>query len=553
MGWQPVRWTRRNRIWRTYRVARLLFRTLWIMYRERNRVMRARARGELDARPDIAALQRMLREFRQTAIALGGLLIKLGQFLSARADLLPAEALAELAQLQDEVPAESFADIQRVIERELKAPLDDIFTFVERTPAGSASLGQVHRAQLKDGRLVAVKVQRPGIGQIVRTDLSTLRFVLEVVRRLSPTADAIMDLRGLHREFTRTVQQELDYQREGHNAERFARLFAQEADISVPAVLWQYSTRSVLTLEWMGGVKITNITQLDAIGVNREKLATRLIGTYFKQVLELGFFHADPHPGNIFVQMEPDGARLNFVDFGMMGSITPRMKEGVRDCFLGVVRQDGALVTRGLEVLGFIGERANREAIEQAIMLMLGQFSNVSFGELRQLDPGDILSDVEMLLYDQPLRLPANFAFLGRALSMLVGLATTLSPEFNFMEAATPYANQFMRQDGFETLLRLFGASSAQQLGRDLVRESVALARSVSSIPRTLERVLERAERGDLRLIIESPTLDPRLRRRIRREMASGLLNRPVPAWVPLGLVGVLWLTIVARRRNGHG
>ncbi|HLZ21509.1 MAG TPA: AarF/ABC1/UbiB kinase family protein [Ktedonobacterales bacterium] len=553
MGWQPVRWTRRNRIWRTYRVARLLFRTLWIMYRERNRVMRARARGELDARPDIAALQRMLREFRQTAIALGGLLIKLGQFLSARADLLPAEALAELAQLQDEVPAESFADIQRVIERELKAPLDDIFTFVERTPAGSASLGQVHRAQLKDGRLVAVKVQRPGIGQIVRTDLSTLRFVLEVVRRLSPTADAIMDLRGLHREFTRTVQQELDYQREGHNAERFARLFAEEADISVPAVLWQYSTRSVLTLEWMGGVKITNITQLDAIGVNREKLATRLIGTYFKQVLELGFFHADPHPGNIFVQMEPDGARLNFVDFGMMGSITPRMKEGVRDCFLGVVRQDGALVTRGLEVLGFIGERANREAIEQAIMLMLGQFSNVSFGELRQLDPGDILSDVEMLLYDQPLRLPANFAFLGRALSMLVGLATTLSPEFNFMEAATPYANQFMRQDGFETLLRLFGASSAQQLGRDLVRESVALARSVSSIPRTLERVLERAERGDLRLIIESPTLDPRLRRRIRREMASGLLNRPVPAWVPLGLVGVLWLTIVARRRNGHG
>jgi len=553
VGWQPVRWTRRNRIWRTYRVARLLFRTLWIMYRERNRVMRARARGELDARPDIAALQRMLREFRQTAIALGGLLIKLGQFLSARADLLPAEALAELAQLQDEVPAESFADIQRVIERELKAPLDDIFTFVERTPAGSASLGQVHRAQLKDGRLVAVKVQRPGIGQIVRTDLSTLRFVLEVVRRLSPTADAIMDLRGLHREFTRTVQQELDYQREGHNAERFARLFAEEADISVPAVLWQYSTRSVLTLEWMGGVKITNITQLDAIGVNREKLATRLIGTYFKQVLELGFFHADPHPGNIFVQMEPDGARLNFVDFGMMGSITPRMKEGVRDCFLGVVRQDGALVTRGLEVLGFIGERANREAIEQAIMLMLGQFSNVSFGELRQLDPGDILSDVEMLLYDQPLRLPANFAFLGRALSMLVGLATTLSPEFNFMEAATPYANQFMRQDGFETLLRLFGASSAQQLGRDLVRESVALARSVSSIPRTLERVLERAERGDLRLIIESPTLDPRLRRRIRREMASGLLNRPVPAWVPLGLVGVLWLTIVARRRNGHG
>lgn len=552
MGWSPVRWTRRNRIWRTYRVGRLLFRTLWIMYRERNRVMHARARGEYDAHPDILALRQMLQEFRQTAIALGGLLIKLGQFLSSRADLLPAEALAELAQLQDEVPPEPFADIQRVIEHELGAPLRDLFAFVERTPAGSASLGQVHRAQLKDGRLVAIKVQRPGIGQIVRTDLNTLRFVLEVVRRLSPAADAMMDLRGLHREFSRTVQQELDYQREGHSAERFARLFANETDIGVPGVLWKYSTHRVLTLEWMGGVKITNVAQLEAIGVNREKLATRLIGTYFKQVLELGFFHADPHPGNIFVQMEPGGARLNFVDFGMMGSITPRMKEGVRDCFLGVVRQDGVMVVRGLEILGFIGEHANREAIEQAITLMLAQFSNISFGELRQLDPGEILTDVEMLLYDQPLRLPANFAFLGRTLSMLVGLATTLYPEFNFIEVATPYANQFMRQDGLDTFLRLFGASSAQQLGRDLVRESISLARSVTTIPRTLERVLERAERGDLRLIIESPALNPRLRRRTRRELATGLLNRPVPAWVPLGLVGALWLTIVARRRDGN-
>jgi predicted unusual protein kinase regulating ubiquinone biosynthesis (AarF/ABC1/UbiB family) len=203
-------------------------------------------------------------------------------------------------------------------------------------------------------------------------------------------------------------------------------------------------------------------------------------------------------------------------------------------------------------MLGFIGERANREAIEQAISMMVAQFSNISFGELRQLDPGDLLTDVETLLYDQPLRLPANFAFLGRALSMLVGLATSLSPEFNFMEVATPYANQFMRQGGLDSILRLFGASSAQQLGRDLVREGISLARSVSTIPRSLEHVLERAERGDLRLIIESPALDPRLRRRLRRETASGLLSRPVPAWVPLGLIGALWLTITVRRRNGH-
>lgn len=523
------------------------------MYRERNRVVRARARGQLDARPDIEALRNVLREFRKTAIALGGLLIKLGQFLSARADLLPAEALAELAQLQDEVPAEAFSDIQRVIERELGAPLSAIFEYVEREPSGSASLGQVHRARLLDGREVAVKVQRPDIGLLVRTDLSTLRFVLAVVRRIAPTADEMIDMRALYREFSRTVYEELDYQREGRSAERFARLFTDDQTIGVPRIMWSYSTRRVLTLEWVNGVKITHLAQLDAAGVDRIALAKKLVGAYFKQVLEVGFFHADPHPGNIFVEPLDDGVRLNFVDFGMMGSITPRMREGVRDCFLGVVEQDSPLVVRGLATLGFIGEHARLEAIEQAVAMMLAQFSNISLGELREVDPAEVMSDIEALLYDQPFRLPAQFAFLGRALSMLVGLATTLSPEFNFMDVATPYANQFMRRDGLNGVLRLLGVNSTQQLGRELVREGVSMARVLSTLPTTLERVLERAERGDLRLIIESPTLlDPRTRVRIGHRVATNVLNRPVPVWVPLGLASVFVVTMVVRRHDAH-
>lgn len=522
------------------------------MYRERNRVMRARARGQLDTRPDVEALRSVSRDFRKTAIALGGLLIKLGQFLSARADLLPAEALAELAQLQDEVPAERFSDIRKVIERELGTPLDDIFESVRREPSGSASLGQVHRARLKDGREVAVKVQRPGIARIVRTDLSTLRFVLGVVRRVAPAADEMIDMRALYREFSRTVYEELDYQREGRSAERFARLFASDSTIGVPRVLWKYSSRHVLTLEWIDGIKITHLAQLDAAGVDRDALAKKLVGAYFKQVLEVGFFHADPHPGNIFVEPMKEGIRLNFVDFGMMGTITPRMRDGVRDCFLGIVEQDATLVVQGLARLGFLGEHARLDAIEQAVALLLAQFSNISFGELRQVDPGDVMSDIESLLYDQPFRLPAQFAFLGRAMSMLVGLATTLSPGFNFMDVATPYANEFMHRNGLSGMLRLLGVNSAQQLGRDLVREGASMARVLSTLPTTLERVLERAERGDLRLIIESPSLDPRLRARVGGRVASSVLNRPVPIWVPLSLAGAFVVTMVMRRRDGH-
>lgn len=548
----PAQWGKRNRIWRTYRVARLLFRTLWIMNRERSRVVRAQARGEYDVRPDVEALREVLREFRLTAVALGGLLIKLGQFLSARADLLPQEALNEIAQLQDDVPAEPFQGIRKVIEREFEAPIGEVFVELDKIPAGAASLGQVHRARLQDGRIIALKVQRPGIGGIVRTDLRTLRFVLNVVGRLSPIANKMLDLNGLYREFSRTVYEELDYVREGRNAERFATIFASEPDVIVPKVIWEYTTHCILALEWMEGIKVGNTEALVAAGVDCDAIAHRIVALYFRQVLETGFFHADPHPGNIFVQPRADGATLVFVDFGMVGTITSRMKKAMVDCFIGIVQQDPHLVVRGLGVLGFFGEEAQLDRIEQAIGMLLGRFSAMPFGKLREIDVSDVMGDVEELLYDQPFRLPSHFAFLGRAVGMLVGLATALSPSFNFIDAATPYARQMIRTDGVSGLLRLFGVESVQELGRDVMRESVTMARALSSIPRSLERVLERAERGDLRLIIESPSLNPDLRTPVGRKVATHMLNRPVPVWVPMSMAGAVVLLLVARRRDDH-
>jgi predicted unusual protein kinase regulating ubiquinone biosynthesis (AarF/ABC1/UbiB family) len=538
-------------------VGLLLLRTLYIINRERTRVVRARARGDYDVRPDMEALLRILRQFRQTAVDLGGLLIKLGQFLGARADLLPQEALDELAALHDEVPPERFEDIKGVIERAWHAPLSEVCTEIDPAPAGSASLGQVHRARLRDGREVAIKVQRPGISAIVRTDLRTLRFVLRVVAWLAPAANQITDLRALYREFSRTVSEELDYVQEGRNAERFAAIFADDPGVRVPAVIPEYTSRRVLALEWMDGIKITNFAALDAAGVNRVPLADRLAGAYFRQVLEAGFFHADPHPGNILVQPDPTGDRLVFVDFGMMGVITPRMRGGVRDCFRGVVAQDAALVVRGLDALGFLSETADREAIERIVGAMLTQFgaeagTGTGAGpgrRARGVNPREVLGDVETTLYDQPLRLPAQLAFFGRMLGMLLGLTVALSPSFDFVAVATPYAQRFMG-GGAEGILRLLGVESLEALGRDLLGGGVATVQSLASVPRRLDRFLERAERGELHVVVERAEADARARGRNGRRLVPQALSRPVPVWVPVSLVAAYALTRLARVRR---
>lgn len=550
-------WRRRNSLWRGYRVASLLFRTLLVMNRERVRVVRAREMGDYQVRPDVEALKRVLRDFRVTAIEMGGLLIKLGQFFGARADLLPPEALAELAALQDEVRPEPFPLIVETLEREYQTPLSEIFTSVEPEPAGSASLGQVHRARLRDGREVALKIQRPGIERIVGIDLQALRLTLSVVRWLAPAADRITDLRALYREFSRTIFEELDYLREGRNAEQFARLFATDDRIVVPKVYWERTTRRALALEWLDGIKITDFAALDRAGLDRAELAHTLADSYFTQALDAGFFHADPHPGNIMAQPipdEPGQAKLVFLDFGMMGVITPRARRGLRACFAGMVQSDASLFLDGLDQLGFIAEDANRDALEQVIAALLGRFSGVPLSQLGQVGPNQALEDVGDALYDQPFRLPAQFAFVGRAVGMLSGLTAALTPNFNVLEVAAPHAQKLISEFGGGGILGMLGATSIEDLAKNLARDGLSIARSITRLPRQLDRLLEKADRGELRIIIE-PTIELqranyRARRRRLSDTPSPLeaLNRPVPLWATLGVAGVIGAWAVANR-----
>src|SRR6266446_6967846 len=493
---QTPRINRFSQAVRFLRVSRLLLWTIWVIYRERRRVMRARERGNNEVQPNVEVLIQVLTAFRQTAIKLGVLMIKLGQFLSSRADLLPDRALAALSSLQDEVPPAPFTHVVSVIETELGKPVEQIFSVLERKATAAASLGQVHKAILaSSGEAVAVKVQRPNIDQLVRMDLSTLKFVIRVIMRLVDTGKFI-DLMGFYREFERTVYEEIDFVTEAANAKRFEEMFKDDPTIYIPRVYEEYTSRRVLVLEWIDGIKINDYAALEVAGIGRLEVAKRTVNAYFYQFFDAGFFHADPHPGNIFIKKgTPEiGPIIEFVDFGMVGSLTKSMKKALKDLFLSFVMRDSRALVDALNRLGFIGEGANITAIERALSIMLEQYYGMTLGQARELDIPEVTEDVGKLLYGQPFQIPAQFAFTGRAIGTLVGVSTGLAPEFNFVEVAIPYARKFLGLDaeGMEqTLQRLF--SQLLDMGRVLL-----------TLPRSLAQVITRLEAGQIEVKLAS-------------------------------------------------
>ncbi|MBA2285951.1 MAG: AarF/ABC1/UbiB kinase family protein [Ktedonobacteraceae bacterium] len=520
---------------RFLRVSRLLLWTLWVIYRERRRVVRARQRGNYEVRPNIEVLIQVLTDFRETALKLGVLMIKLGQFLSARADMLPQQALDILSSLQDEVPPAPFSHVVSVIETETGKPVEQIFSVLERKATAAASLGQVHKAVLAStGETVAVKIQRPHIEQLVRMDLSTLKFVIWVINRFVDTGEFI-DLMGVYREFRRTVYEEIDYITEAANARRFKEVFQDDATIYIPRIYDEYTSRHMLVLEWIDGCKINDYTALEAAGIDRLEVATRTVRAYFYQFFELGFFHADPHPGNIFVKAgsTPSDPIIAFVDFGMVGTLTRSMKRSMRDVFVGFVARDAHGLVDALSKLDFIGEGANVSAIERGLSLMMEQYYGMTLGEARDLDMSEVSHEVEQLMYDQPFRIPAQFAFTGRAIGTLVGVATGLSPEFNFVDVATPYAQKFLN----------LNAAGIAKTAQEVLQQLLETSRVLMRLPIALEQVISRIDAGQVEVRIAglSPSSNES-RRRGRRREANG---RGGNAYAGGGISGSLSLIFV--------
>ena len=388
---------------------------------------------------------------RENALAMRGLMIKVGQFMSSRKDFLPDEYTEELSALQDQVPPHDFAEIRQRIIEELGAPPEQIFSEFEKEPIAAASLGQVHRAVLKDGREAAVKIQYPGIEKIIETDIR----MFEILVSLLQGRIGWINLRVLHEEFSKIVRAELDYVQEGRNAERFRTNFSDDARIVIPRVYWNFSCRKVLTLEFVGGIKISECAVIKASGLDCRILVNLLAETYAKMIFVHGIFHCDPHPGNIFVG---EGPTLVLVDFGMVETISESTKRNLRRYANAIVENDTAGIIEALEKLGFLVEGADYKAIAEVTQDLIDKYRHSSPDELKSLtvdDIGDEISNIRSVIDN--FQVPNYFILLGRTIGMLNGMAYRLNPEVNIIEIGKPYIREFFRGTQEDTLNQVLG------------------------------------------------------------------------------------------------
>jgi predicted unusual protein kinase regulating ubiquinone biosynthesis (AarF/ABC1/UbiB family) len=478
--------------------------------------MRSLARRTVDRRYSRAA-----RRFRELAVRLGGIWIKVGQFLSVRADVLPKSITDELSGLQDEVPAESSDIMLSVLSEEFEGGWEECFSWFDPEPLASASLGQVHRARLHDGEDVVVKVQRPRIDELIMVDLAVLEIVIGWLKRVKVVARRV-DLDALVAEFNRTVWAEIDYLAEADNARRFGEMYADDALIRIPKVYGNATTKRALTLEDVYFIKITDYEAIEEAGVDLADVADRLFNTYLHQIFEVGFFHADPHPGNLFVEpLDGHGWRLVFVDFGMVGHLKPQAKDGLRDLAIAVATKDADKLVNAYESMGMILPGANLDRIRQAEAMMFDQFWGMSMQDLTSVDRREMhnfAKEYRDLLYEMPFQLPSDLIFLGRCVAILSGMCTGLNPEFNLFKGLLPYATSILGEGG--------------EVMEEVVDWIKKLALLIVALPGRIDSVLGKLETGDL-VVTAKPS--PGFERRLKT--LTRAVNRLVAAVVFLGLL----------------
>ncbi len=405
---------------------------------------------------------------KDNLINLGPTFIKIGQSLGTRADLLPLPFVKALGELQDNVPSFPNEIAFARIEKDLGRRINEVYQEFDIEPIAAASLGQVYRAKLFTGEEVAVKVQRPNLNGIIKGDIEILRKVTKFAERF-PSLNENADWAGMLREFDETVHEEMDYAAEGKNAERFRENFKDWENVHVPKIYWSATSDKVLTMEFINGDKVTDLEKLRARNVSPEKVNRLLIRTYLKQLLEDGFFHADPHPGNLLVM--PDG-RLAFFDFGMVGRISPQLQSKMIDAFFHVVAKDPAGIAQDLIDLDFMKPGSKPEIVKPVVEKMFQFHLNL---KLKEVNFKELTYDLADVMYDYPFRLPSNFTYIMRALMTLEGIGIITDPEFNFFETAKPYAKEFMFKREGKDLRKLL---TDKLLGRDTENGKIDLDRT---------------------------------------------------------------------------
>ncbi|NJK63037.1 MAG: AarF/ABC1/UbiB kinase family protein [Synechococcaceae cyanobacterium SM2_3_1] len=472
---------------------------------------------------------------RETLLNLGPTFIKVGQFFSTRADLFPVEYVEEMSKLQDRVPSFGYEQVAVIIQAELGKEVPKIFAYFEATPLAAASLGQVHRAKLKSGEEVVVKVQRPGLTRLFTIDLEILRGIAEFFQYRTSWGQGGRDWLGIYEECRRTLWEEVDYLNEGRNADTFRRNFRDLSQVAVPRVYWRYTARRVLTLEYLPGIKISNYEALSEVGLDRKELARLGAHAYLRQLLKDGFFHADPHPGNIAVQ--PNGT-LIFYDFGMMGRIRPDIREKLMVTLTGIASKNGDLVVQSLIDLGALVPTADMTPVRRSVQYMLDHFMDKPFTS-ETVSVAAISEDLYELAYDQPFRFPATFTFVMRAMTTLEGLGKGLDPDFDFMEVARPFADELIT----------FNASDGETLLAQVGRQAAEFTNTSLSLPRRIETTLTRIEQGELRLRVRASDSE-RLLRKLSSIGMGGIYALLFSAFITsathLFVAGHATLTIIA-------
>jgi ubiquinone biosynthesis protein len=432
---------------------------------------------------------------RMVVEELGPTFIKLGQILSTRGDLLPPEFIHELEKLQDTVPPTDFVLIQAQVERELKKPLAEVFPHFDPVPVASASLGQVHFATLADGQEVAVKVLRPGVDRVIETDLDIL---LELAAQAQKRTEwgHYYSILSLAREFADTLRMEQNYEQEGANMDRYRQMFAGVDHIRVPRVHWETTTRRVLTMERIEGIKITDVARLEAAGLDPALVARRNIGLVLKAVLQEGYFHADPHAGNFLVL--PNEV-IALVDFGIMGELDEVERTGLVQMFVGLFRVDAARVARGMSDLGIATHAADMRKLTRDLDHLRMRYYGL---DLAKIHAHSFFEDLMGLAFANRLVMPSDLVLVFKTIAMMEGIGLQLDPELNIFEEVEPYVR--------EVLLELESPVARLKELAEQIRES---SQAAMMLPRQLQHMLEQIESGEGNLGIELKGINEPTRR----------------------------------------
>lgn len=464
---------------------------------------------------------------RQVLEELGPTAIKLGQILSTRADLLPKEMISELAKLQDKVPPFPYTQVQAQIEKELGQPVEKIFAHFHQEPLAAASIGQVHRARLISGEEVVVKIQRPGIEEIIGIDLNIIRDLARLAQRHTQWGQ-MYNFVEMAEEFARALKEEMDYYAEGRNGEIFRENFAGSEEVYFPKVYWDYTTSKILTLEYLSGVKLSDRQGLLAKNYDLHQLASRVTQAFLRMVLFHGFFHADPHPGNICVL---PGQVVGFMDFGMVGRITEERKVQFVKLVQGLISRNSAKVLAAILEMGVVAGEVDHKALSWEIQRLRDRYYNLPLKKIRL---GKAVEEILELAFKYRIQVPSEFTLLGRALITLEGVVQELDPEINIMTLAEPIGQEILRQK-----------FSLQSLGQRFLGRAEEYGEILLATPKRLDQILSKLEEDKLTVRLEHRHFERALKR------ADRIINRLSFAVVLLAFSIIMTGLIIASALEG--